>query len=647
MHKYIILLFFFCLGGKLTAQVPDSLSSRQIPGLEEGPVAVDYYFPFVSNDRISFSDTLINGSFYQYDPTRTSQIRSGHLGHIGSATQGIDFSMPHKYGTRVGLDGYQLYTKTSDDVKFYESKKALTDLYYSQGNEQNDHVFRGSVGRSFNNGFGLSIEHTRMIHSLQDSDLPYNQNAFFESQGSKNTNLLVGIAYTPKDKKYNAHLAFIHNEFQQDSHGGIVRDSAAVFEAIAAADNAEDEFSIPLEATGSDLTTRYAIRELKYKHNYKLLSFNDSTSEAGSKIKLNHTATWSWDVFKFSDNGPDAAFYQGFLTDDRGIRLFLETSNFENYAFLSWENAKEQNKGGASFQAGLRHGAFKIKQEFQDSLVNNLYAEGKFEGNFLGLIDLDVFGQIGLLDNAGDFRINAEAALLTNKFGHLSAELVQQRYAPDLIFNQLFLSQELFWQNDFDKPFDSILKFKYELPSFNFSAQLSYFLMDNYTYFDADIMPAQFDGLINLVQLKIRKDIKWGLLRMENEFTLQTSSEDEITNLPRWSSVNSLAIQGKLFNKVMETRFGFDLRINEAYSANAFFPLLSKFYVQNDREVDFYPALDAQLSFKVSTFRFFIKMENITALISEEVFFQVPFYLQKENVIRFGVGWQLYDQHGA
>ena len=86
---------------------------------------------------------------------------------------------------------------------------------------------------------------------------------------------------------------------------------------------------------------------------------------------------------------------------------------------------------------------------------------------------------------------------------------------------------------------------------------------------------------------------------------------------------------------------------DRAYSANAFFPLLSKFYVQNDREVDFYPALDAQLSFKVSTFRFFIKMENITALISEEVFFQVPFYLQKENVIRFGVGWQLYDQHGA
>lgn len=644
------MLLIFCLGGKLFAQVPDSLGSRvskkDISLVSDGPSEVISYKPFGPEGETVFSDTLINGEFYFFDPIRSRELQYGHLGNTGSAAQFIEFGLLPKYGTRTGLNGYQIYTKTAEDLRIFKSKRAFTDLFYSQGNEQNDHIFKGSLGRSFNNGFSISVEHERIIHSLDDEDLPFNRNAFYASQGAKNTNLLIGIAYAPKDKKYNAHLGYIHNEIQQRNHGGINSNDPGIFASIMEADSLDDEYTIPVELSDANALTRYVMRTLEYKHSYDLFQLQDSLKTTSSKIKLNHAISWSWDTYKFSDDAPSSNFYGDFLVDDRGVRMFLKTNSLENHAYITWKNSKDRDKGGVYFEAGLKHDAFKIKQEFSDSLVQNLYAEGVFKSNFLGLVDLDLFGQIGLLDNAGDFRIMAKAALLTNKIGDLSASLQQQRYSPDLLHTQLYVSQANFWQNDFNKPFDSELSFKYSLPSFKFSAQLSYFLLDNFIYFDEEIKPVQFNGLINLVQLNLRKDFQFGIFRMENRFTLQNSSEKDITNLPRWSSMNSIAIQGKIFKKVLDTRFGFDLRINETYNANAFFPLLSQFYIQNKKEVAFYPALDAGISFKVDSFRFFFRMENLTSFISKDVFSQVPFYLQKEQAIRFGVGWQFYDRHG-
>ncbi len=650
MYKFLstYCLMIICFNGHLIAQEPDSLNERvlkkDLSFVNDGPAPVSYYYPFQNSREISFSDTLINSSFFQFDPSRTNMIQHAHLGNAGAPALPFEFSLKDKFGTRTGFDAYDLYTLDANDIRFFKSTKAFTDLYYSQGNEQNDHLFRGSLGRTFNNGYSISVEHQRLIHSLEDEDLPLNTNAFFPYLGAKNTNLKVGIAYAPKQKKYNAYLGFIHNEVLQNQHGGIVNE-ASIFDVIMNADTLEDSYTIPVELSESEAQTRYAIRELKYLQSFDLLKAKDSTDLVKNRIKFNHSISWSWNNYKFSETAPDSSYYQSFFEDNRGIRLFLKTQNLENHASFSWELNKSDSLQASNIEIGLRHGAFKIKQEYQDSLVQNLYAEGRWKSNLFDIVNLNIFGQIGLLDNAGDFRINAEAALLTNKLGELTAVLIQQRYSPDVLFNQLYLSQKRHWTNDFNKSFDSELRFKYELPSFKLSAQLSYFLLDNYLYFNEEIEPSQFTGAINILQLKVKKDFKVGILRMENQFTFQNSTEKDITNLPLWSSRHSLAIQGKLFKKVLDTRFGLDLRLNETFYANSFFPLLSKFYVQRKQEVKLYPALDAHLSFRVDSFRFFLKMENLTALFSDEIYYQIPFYPQKETSIRFGIGWQFYDRH--
>ena len=605
-----------------------------------------YYYHAQKPDALNkFSDTLIDETFYQYDPSRYDHNNIATLGHMGSATMDLVFSLKPKMGTMIGLNGFDLYVKDVEDVKFFKSQKSFTNLYYSQGNEQNDHIFKGSIGRQFNNGIQLTIEHQRLTHALDDPDQSFNTNAFYPYQATKNTNLLVGLAYEPDDKKYASFLTLAHNEIQAIHHGGIVQDDPTVFDIIRTANALDDRYTVPVNLSEEDNITRYALRELKYSQYYDFVR-SGLEEKVNRNFKIGHTISYSIDLFKYSEESPDSNYYDRFYDDERGIRLFLKTRALENYVSLSTA-VNEGDKQKSKYELGLRHVFNKMEQEFADSTVQNLFAEGILKTKILDLIELDAKGQIGLLQNIGDYRLDANLGLDLKRFGNLSATLIQQRYAPEVIFQTLILSQAEVWSNSFQKPFESELRFSYTLPAANLEAQFSYFLLDNYLYFDETRFPQQEESVINLVQLKIRKDIDIGLFRMENSVFLQQSTNDNILRLPRWSSIHSIGIQGKLFKKVLLTRLGLDLRLNDTFFANQFFPLLSQFHIQDKRTVDLYPAVDAHLAIKVETFRFFFKLDNITSLISDETFYQTPYYPQKETVLRFGISWQFYDQHSS
>ena len=93
----------------------------------------------------------------------------------------------------------------------------------------------------------------------------------------------------------------------------------------------------------------------------------------------------------------------------------------------------------------------------------------------------------------------------------------------------------------------------------------------------------------------------------------------------------------------MLARLGLDLRLNAPYFANGFNPALAQFYVQSEREVELYPAVDAHFGFVVEKFRIFVKMENLTTLVTDNIFYQIPFYPQKELSFRFGISWRFLD----
>ena len=614
---------------------------------------VYYFYADKPEEIYQFIDTTINSAFFQYDPARSGERDYASLGSPGTALLPLSFEWQDKFGNRAGVhEAFTPYIRKESETKFYTKSKAFSDFYYSQGSEQNDHYFHGDFGRSFDNGIKLSVTHNRLIHSLNNPDLELNSNAFFPYAATRNTSLLTGLAFQKPGSKYQGFLTYAHNEINQLYNGGLLStdstQTAQVLEDII--ENAADldaNLSIPSNINIGDANLRYRLRTVALTQFFTLAGANEKNTETKRIFNIQHKTKFIRDIYRFADTRFNANYYGIFATDDRGIRVVQNQTIVENYFGLSTlkiENGKAVPSPLGDIRVGLFHQHVEFEGEGYEARFNNLAVEGSWKFSPFSQINIDAFGQIGILDNIGDFRFSASTAFDFKKWGTLQALLRQQRFSPDQLKQQNFSAQVELWNNNFDKSFHSELGFKYLLPSQKLEAGLSYFLLDNHVFYNESFQPEQREGAINLVQLYIKKNLKWNVFHLENLIMFQTSDDDAIT-LPNWWSRHSLFAQRRIFKNIMLARFGLDLRLSDSYFANNFNPALGQFHLQSSQEVTIYPALDAHFGFVIETFRTFIKLENVSSVLTDEVFYQVPFHPQKELAFRFGISWRFLDKN--
>jgi hypothetical protein len=630
---------------------------RKIQKRAPAPILTDevyYFYHDKQNEIFEFNDTTIHSLFFQYDPARNERFDYASLGNMGTPLQSLQYRWEDRSGTRFGLDEvYRPYIRDESELRFYTKSKAFSDVFYSQGVEQNDHIFRGDFGRSFDNGIKFSISHDRLIHSLTNSDINLNTNAFYSTSETKNTSLLTGLAFQKEGSKYQAFAIYAHNEINQLFNGGILTNDPAITTAIidsnlANANDFDNGISIPTNIANRSNNLRYRFRTLAYDQYLTLSGTVDSLSKSSRIFNINHKIKYVDDVYRFYETNFNDTYYQDLATDDRGLRVALNQKVVENYFGLSTLKTKNGEiipslLGDISL--GLRHQFVNVDGEVYEKNFNNLFAEGSWKVSPFKALTLDVFGQLGILDNIGDFRINATATLSLDKWGTLEGRLRQQRYSPSVYEERNFVTQIEVWNTNFDKPFNSELGFTYRLPKFNLEAGLSYFLLDNHIYFTDKFVPEQRNGAINIVQFYMQKHFNWKILSLENLVVVQSSTDNDIINFPSFWSKHSLFVQRKIFKRVMLARLGLDLRLSNSYFANNFNPGLGQFFVQSEREVELYPAVDVHFGFVVEKFRIFFKLENITALVTDDIFYQIPFYPQKEIAFRFGISWRFLDKN--
>ncbi len=367
-----------------------------------------------------------------------------------------------------------------------------------------------------------------------------------------------------------------------------------------------------------------------------------------------HHLRFKTNRYKFFDDAvsDDSTYYGDMLVDSRGLRNFVETRELENTFKLQTFKLGEKDTSGVRRQndlieAGLIHSLHFVDQEPADtSTINQLFLTGKIRFNPGERLRIQAYGHLGFLNNGGDYRLSGELFLDFKKVGNLKAELVNQLYTPSLIQHRLFISQKAFWENDFDKTLETSLAGTYELPAFRFSATLRNQLITNFIYYDTLATPKQHGTAINILQVMLRKDFKLGPFAFNNLFVFQNVSQN-VLRLPSYFSKHSLYFEGRVFKKVLETRIGFDLRLSNAYKADAYNPLIGQFHLQDEQDIPFAPLLDAFINFRVNTFRFFVKVENLLTPIRNQYYYQtarqaLPFSWSNGG-LRFGLSWRLVD----
>lgn len=158
------------------------------------------------------------------------------------------------------------------------------------------------------------------------------------------------------------------------------------------------------------------------------------------------------------------------------------------------------------------------------------------------------------------------------------------------------------------------------------------------------LLPHQSDGNALLLQGRVNLNLKitsW--LHYDMQQHVQYSSDQEQIRVPLFASKNSIYADFKLFNNVLHTQVGFDIRYHTAYKADGYNPALGVFYRQNEVEVGNYLWADFFINLQVKRASIYAKAAHFNSFIEEHSFCILPHYPSKQFGFFFGITWKFFD----
>ena len=634
--------------------------SRQQPTSDSIPMEpeeidtanIQYFFPDNPGRLYAADDSLLNNYFQQYDPARKRRFDYFNLGRTASAAYPSVYEPTLHRGLDMGMHSFDLYQIKNEDIRFYHQTKAYSDVFYS-GSQQENGLFKGRFARNFANGVNFTIDYQRNYNinflnsqgptfkrTLGDSTA---QEYLYESFPRGRTSAL-GVGIWIHRDKYEGYFTYTANYITQINSGGIPNDTIFKRATITSA--------IPILIT--DARTRYEKNEIAYLQYYKL-NKKDSTGSkrsylASHRIAYKSALYNSFDPFSASTIEADTSFYDALYNDSRGLRFYLSEKQVENNFSLSTTKArvskdtlKKVSGQNDWFEVGLTHSFHHVSQEAISHNFNNVILRGRWNFTPNDNIKVETYGHFNVLGyNVGDYRMSGELYFNLKNIGSITVKAINQLYEPSYIQSEGYLTQKPIWDNNFKKTLETHLSGAITIPRIGFESAISYTLLNNFVYFDKTFKPQQGSAPLSIVQLMLNENIKLGHFHLDNTITLQKPTE-KFLRLPEIYSKNSFYVEGKVFKKAMLARTGIDLRYTTAWYAPAFMPLIGQFYVQEIEKVNAYPSVDVFLSFKVKSFRFFAKMENVIGNFSPNVYYQVYNYPVFERQWRLGISWRLLN----
>ena len=582
---------------------------------EQDTLNVRYYYQTAPEISYIFDDTLIS-HFHEFDLTDIDGTIYQNLGFPGSAVIPL-IRIPNTFtGFSLGLDSYRPYYVDDHNFKFYNSKKAITKVFFTKGKTQNDGLLSAQFGRSFKDRIQFSLDFNR-----------YNNFGIYSRQAGRNTHMGVGMTYRSEDGRFLLFGTHYSNIIDQQNNGGITTDT------LFTAAFSEERTNIPTYLLGASTRDQFKVYQIHAR--YRLLGKDSVNANSGLLLKYIFRADNR--KFKFSDTDlseESIGYYDSLLTDDRGIRHFVGHQRIINDFSLNVGNQPDRQ-----IRAGLRSIINKINQEPEKQTITEWKAYGNVRWDFADRLKLEALGELNINRENASF---LAAGLLTANLGKVGVfsglwRINQQR--PSLIQRRLYINQIEVWDNDLKNIFVNELKASYKIPDFNFEVTGGQVLSNNNIYFNQRGYPTQQDGLSSLLYLSVFKSFKVGSLANENRIVLQRGSDNPVFRAPNWYSQHSLDISGIIFKKVLDFRTGFDLRLNNPYRGYSFLPVIGQFAVEDNLDIPFYPSVDFRSSFRVRYFRAFVILHNILQPLRSDVYYQTGRYPQPDFFFRLGIGW--------
>lgn len=585
----------------------------------------------------TFVDTTLSmKKYYNFNVERKDPFELMSFHNPGQSYNSLAYTFDNnstypKIGARAQhFDYYEV-----EDIKYYSVPTPTTELMWSTVLEQGhllDAMFTFNMSKQFN--ASLSFKSIRSLgkyrHSLSD-------------HGSAR----ITMSYHTKNKRYFIRSHVVAQDINNEQNGGLTDESVGYFEA----DDVNFKDRARLETNFTDAENSIRGNRYYFDHFYVLWDKKDSLKSIPSDLKIGHQFNFERKHYEFKQDNANIIFGPAFKND---IYDDAKYSKLYNEAYISLNSPITLGEVRFKVNNYLYNYSYNSIVITEDGIIDS-----KLEGNSFAVggewhtqfkkFNLDVDASQVVSGNLTGYAYSAMASFKTDSTFTASGRVFSNSRAPN--FNYL-LNQSDYkrynWQNDFKNEEITGIDVVFDSDKWIFAAA-HLTNIDNFTYFDLDdntgqTAPKQASASVNYFKIKLSKEIKFGNFALDNQFIYQkVTNGDDVLRVPDFITRNTFYYGNYIFKgKPMYLEAGVTFSYFSKYLMNSYNPLISEFYLQNDREYGGFPLLDFFVNFKVKTMRVFFKLEHFNSGVSENNYYSAPTYPYRDFVIRFGLVWNFF-----
>ncbi|MEN8878602.1 MAG: putative porin [Polaribacter sp.] len=593
----------------------------------------DYKIISHNRDTTYIDTTLTLQKEYKFNYLRTDNFELLPFHNQGQTFNNLGYSYNNILRLPdFGFSAKQVSYLEVDDINYFEVPTTTTEIMYRTGLQQGqvvDALFTLNFSKRLN--VSLSYKGLRSLGAYRNSLV-------------SNGNFRGTFNYTSKNKQYEVRGHLATQDFYHQENGGLTPTSLENF--INEDPNYEQRSR--LDVNLNDASSQFDASRLYIEHSYKLLAERDTLTEKDfSNLKVGHVLTNESKSYGFNQTTATTSIFG----DTNG------TGASDNNAQSKLTN----NEFNLEFNSKYVLGQLKAKVHFTDysygydtilntnSIINNYQLKTtavSFGADWNAKIK--------------NFNLNADATI-TPGSGILSGNYIKGTavYEKDSLFAirgsvllsskspnfNMLLHQSSYdnynWQNQYSNVNTRDLGFS--IASKWLNGSLNFTNIDNYTYFNTQSKPSQFEDQIAYLKVKVNREFKFWKFALDNTLMYQNvSSGSSVFRVPEFVTRNTFYYADNWFKgDAMFVNIGITFKYFTEYNANAYNSLLAEFTLQ-DNEVIGFPTFDVFFNARVRRTRLYLKVDNVTSSFTKKNYFSAPNYPYRDFTVRFGLVWNWF-----
>ncbi len=592
----------------------------------------DYTIINQRNDSLKVDTSLTIEKFYKLNHLRSDNFELIEFSNTGHTYNSLSFVESKGLFPQIGSNAKHYNYLKTNDINYYHVATPFTELMYRSAFVQGqllDALFSVNTSPRFN--FTIARKGLRSLGNYQH----------FLSSSS---NFRFSTNYNSRNSKYFLKTHYVNQNLFSEENGGIREDDISNFESGNTEFIDRSVFDPQFENADNTLHGKRFYLNQNYLIKNSLDSLNTRKWSVGNIITLEDK------YYQFKQSTPNEYF-----GESTGFNQINDKVSFDTFLVNFNTSFSSSKLGMTTFFMNYRD----VNYSYENlvDIDNNYNYESIIDENFsLGLnylfkkenYILDFQFESMLTGDVEGSLIEAGLLLNINSDSNIKFSFINSDNSPDynyIVNNSSYLNYN--WNNLFKNINTTkyILNFSSD-KLFKFNFEFNNIL--NHTYFVKDVsgivLPVQEFNNLGVFKMNISKKISFNKFAIDNRVQFQKTRDESlgIINIPELILRNTLYYQDELFKKALFLQTGLTFNYFSEFYMNSYDPLLSEFYVQNNKLIGNFPRIDFFVNAKIQQTRIFLKAEHINSSFTGYNYYSAPNYPYRDFSIRFGLVWNFF-----